>query len=73
VEKRYVLVKDLNKITKKGIILAKSNDIVLVATDASQVANGLTLYTVWNPESGFKFTNTYYKEEAEACFKKYAK
>ena len=62
--KKYVTPNDMKKIEGvKGIILRQQNGIVLVKTD--------TIYSVWKPEDGFSFCNTFDLKEAEDTFEKY--
>ena len=64
--KRYVTPNDLKAVSHiKGEILKEKGNVVLVKT-----AN---IFTVWNPEEGFHFCNTFYEEEALETFNKYTK
>ena len=62
--KKYVTPNDMKKIEGvKGTILKEQNGVVLVKTDS--------IYSVWNPEDGFSFCNTFDAQEAEQTFEKY--
>lgn len=58
---------------KRGKILMEKNNIVMVETDASEIAPELKLYTVWVPSEGYVITNTTQKTIAENAFEKYHK
>jgi hypothetical protein len=53
----------------KGKVIKSTDTIAMVET---VIPDG-TVYTVWNPEEGFHFTNTFDRDEAEEAFKKYSK
>lgn len=65
----YVTSKMLQEMQNvRGKVLNSTERISLVET----VMPYGTIYTVWNPEENFHFTNTFDKEEAEKVFAKYS-
>ncbi len=70
---KYLTPNDLAKIEhKKGTILEVQNQLVLVERDATELGQGLKVYTVWNCEDNFIFVHTTDFTEAEKTFNKYA-
>jgi hypothetical protein len=69
---KYLTTAQLNKIAhKKGIILRDSGRINIVERDASEIGEGLKVYTLWNPEEGYIYTNTTSLEEIIEKFNRY--
>lgn len=62
--KKYVTPNDMKKIEGiKGTILESKNGVVLVKT--------ADIYSVWMPEDGLSFCNTFDIKEAVDTFEKY--
>jgi hypothetical protein len=71
---KYLTPNDLKKIEhKKGTILVQSDRINLVERDATELGQGLKVYTVWNFEENFVFVQTTDLLEAQKTFEKYTK
>jgi hypothetical protein len=70
---KYITPNDLAKIeNKKGKILKSGDRINLVERDATELGQGLKVYTVWDCEENFIFVHTTDFVEAENTFNKYA-
>lgn len=66
--REYVTGGDMAKMANtRGEVMESHGNLTMVKT----LLDTRYVYTVWDCESGFQFTNTFYEDEAKATYNKY--